>query len=539
MSSSHNVMKMITWRKVVLSGGLALMAFPVTQAQSTAGEDKQTGGVQVVASAAAAPSPVDPEVQPARIMPSAEMNLPSVLGEVARLTAAKVDESVILAYVQNSSVPYQVTADQLIYLKDLGVGPAILQALVDHSGSKTPVVAPAVVASSPKPPEAAVVAVAAPSTTPVLVQSPDVHYFYDALSPYGNWLEVPDYGWCWQPTVAAVTPSWAPYCDEGYWLYTDCGWYWHSNYSWGWGPFHYGRWAQLPRYGWVWCPDKVWGPAWVCWRNSPDYCGWAPLPPGAHFAAGIGWSFRHATVGINFDFGLAPSCFTFVTYRNFCDPHVYAHRLPPREVNRFFAHTTVVNNYVMDDHHRIINHGIGRERIEAVTHARIREVTVRELPAGGQHSMRPDRIETVGHAPVVYRPGPSYIAPRSPGRVPERNESRNVRENQQFAAPPPSPVISRPVGRNEIRATPSAQSPVVANHPAQVRPTEPLHSVQPASPPTTRREPVTPGATHPSSVPAKITPTALPAGVPAPQPQREVHSEKGGAHLAKGNPRER
>ena len=32
-------------------------------------------------------------------------------------------------------------------------------------------------------------------------------------------------------------------------------------------------------YGWCWAPDTVWGPSWVTWRYSGDYCGWAPLPP--------------------------------------------------------------------------------------------------------------------------------------------------------------------------------------------------------------------------------------------------------------------
>ena len=68
-----------------------------------------------------------------------------------------------------------------------------------------------------------------------------------------------------------------------------CGWYWMSDYSWGWAPFHYGRWFHHARFGWCWMPDTVWGPSWVTWRYSDDYCGWAPLPPGAIYRAGVGF----------------------------------------------------------------------------------------------------------------------------------------------------------------------------------------------------------------------------------------------------------
>ena len=99
---------------------------------------------------------------------------------------------------------------------------------------------------------------------------PDVSYFYNDLSPYGSWVNLEGYGWCWQPRAVVVSPGWRPYCDGGYWVYSDAGWYWQSTYSWGWAPFHYGRWYAHPRCGWVWMPDRVWGPAWVTWRTGGD-----------------------------------------------------------------------------------------------------------------------------------------------------------------------------------------------------------------------------------------------------------------------------
>lgn len=106
----------------------------------------------------------------------------------------------------------------------------------------------------------------------------DVSYqsFYDELSPYGNWINYPGYGYVWMPNAG---PDFRPYATNGNWIYTDAGWTWSSNYSWGWAPFHYGRWFYEDGYGWMWVPGNEWAPAWVSWRGSGDYYGWAPLGP--------------------------------------------------------------------------------------------------------------------------------------------------------------------------------------------------------------------------------------------------------------------
>ncbi len=105
--------------------------------------------------------------------------------------------------------------------------------------------------------------------------------FYRTLAPYGTWIKLSPYGLVWQPTVSALNYSWRPYCDGGRWAWTNQGWCWKSSYSWGWAPFHYGRWVNVARYRWVWVPGTTWSPAWVHWRRSASYFGWAPLPPGA------------------------------------------------------------------------------------------------------------------------------------------------------------------------------------------------------------------------------------------------------------------
>ena len=58
-----------------------------------------------------------------------------------------------------------------------------------------------------------------------------VDFFYNNLSG-GSWIDVGDYGYCWQPDVAVSNNSWRPYAD-GYWAYTDLGWTWVSYEDFG------------------------------------------------------------------------------------------------------------------------------------------------------------------------------------------------------------------------------------------------------------------------------------------------------------------
>jgi len=112
--------------------------------------------------------------------------------------------------------------------------------------------------------------------------------FYNELSPYGRWIDNPQYGQVWIPEAV---PGFKPYSTAGHWVLTDYGWTWFSDYKWGWAPFHYGRWMFEPAIGWMWVPGYEWGPAWVVWRRAPGYYGWAPLEPGISINIAMGNSY--------------------------------------------------------------------------------------------------------------------------------------------------------------------------------------------------------------------------------------------------------
>ena len=100
--------------------------------------------------------------------------------------------------------------------------------------------------------------------------------FYQPLADYGSWVDVSPYGRCFHPSD--VPEDWEPY-TVGSWEWTDSGWYWDSDEPWGWACCHYGSWYDAPSIGWVWIPGTDWAPAWVDWRDSDDYIGWAPCGP--------------------------------------------------------------------------------------------------------------------------------------------------------------------------------------------------------------------------------------------------------------------
>jgi hypothetical protein len=172
--------------------------------------------------------------------------------------------------------------------------------------------------------------------------------FYEKLDPYGEWRETSEYGYVWQPREAETSRDWRPY-TEGHWVYSDAGWTWVSDEKFGWATYHYGRWVRLRRVGWVWVPGDEWAPAWVSWRSSKDYVGWAPLPPEARFDRRSG---IHNWADSYYDIG--PDQYSFVPCNEFGEEHVRRVVVPPeRNINIViettnvtritFSNTTIVN----------------------------------------------------------------------------------------------------------------------------------------------------------------------------------------------------
>ena len=398
------------------------------------------------AAPATASSPQKASPPPAeKVVPPAIPELPPSVREVVELAQSDVGEKVLIDYVKNAQAPFNLTAEQIVYLKDLGFPESVISAMLEKDRELAPAeavastqapaaqeqpqtqaqaeqadAAPSAAASQAQNPPPPVYAspVAAPSaeTAPPAGQGAVAassaqgattvvnNYFYTPLAPYGSWVYVDDYGWCWRPTCAVVDPTWRPYCHGGRWVYTDAGWYWQSFYSWGWAPFHYGRWFLSPRFGWCWVPGPVWAPAWVTWRYTETYCGWAPLPPAAGWSVGVGLTYHGSGVSVSFGFGLSSGWYTFVGYDHFCDRHLHRHRLRDRDVTIVYKDSTVINNIVNGDNNTIINRGIPPKKVPAVARGEMPRVRLRDWKSSPWGPPQPDRLDVKRRELTVYRP---------------------------------------------------------------------------------------------------------------------------------------
>ncbi|HLH52103.1 MAG TPA: DUF6600 domain-containing protein [Verrucomicrobiae bacterium] len=429
--------------------------------------------------------------------------------EVVRLAEAGTSDDVVLAYIQNSTSTFELSADQILYLRDIGVSSPVITAMLTRDNSlrgrapaytydqklyppTAPAPAPAtqpVQAPPPEPQPAPAEPVSAPlvpqTPPPVYVSSPppEVSYFYDDLTPYGTWVQLEGVGWCWQPRVVVINHGWRPYCDSGHWVYTDAGWFWQSDYSWGWAAFHYGRWHLHERCGWVWLPDRVWAPAWVTWRYEGDHCGWAPLPPHADFDLHLGFRFNGVRVAANFDFGLRPDHFTFIAMRDFHDHDFAHHRLPPTEVTRIYNNTTVINNYVVNNN-TIVNQGIKPDRVAAATHTPIHKVAIRDVPTGSP-PMAATRSSAKGDL-MVYRPQ-LKTPPRPEHIVAQKVDDRHpvIQHAPVVPARPERALVAenRPAPGRGTASVPAVQNQGSTRFPAQsTQPQSSVHTARPAQP---------------------------------------------------------
>ncbi|MGO8701945.1 MAG: DUF6600 domain-containing protein [Limisphaerales bacterium] len=326
--------------------------------------------------AAAAPEAAGEPALPANLSPG--------LAEIIRLAQAHVEEGVILSYIQNSGQVYTPSAEEILYLSDLGLPQNVIAALFkDRPAPPAPEAAPlasGVASRTPPGPDSASPATAAP----------DSNFFYNDLAPYGAWVEVPDYGLSWQPAVETIDADWCPYLDRGQWIDSDSGWYWLSDYTWGWAVFHYGRWIREPRFGWVWVPGKVWAPGWVAWRSTGDYYGWGPLPPGASVLGAAS--------------AVTASSFVFVPANHFLSRQLRGKVVPPARAASLFAKSQLLKNYSLVSD-KIVHGGVSREEVAAATGKALKPVKLRSVSSPEAVSEVVDRSSL-----PVCRPNPSTAA---------------------------------------------------------------------------------------------------------------------------------
>src|SRR5881396_2651889 len=290
-----------------------------------------------------------------------------------------------------------------------------------------------------------------------------IDLFYNNLSG-GNWIEVADYGYGWQPDVAVNDPNWRPYAD-GYWAYTDYGWTWVSYEDFGWATYHYGRWSNLADYGWIWFPgsDLDWGPAWVSWRTGGDYIGWAPLPP-----RGPGIVYEGQPIGarVDIEYDIGPEYYNFCDARFIGEPVLRDRIFPVSQNVTYISNTVNVTNITVQNN-VVYNYGPDYNVVSAYSSRPIQRLTVeRQTAADLSAAAKSGALTKVqGNKLVVAAPpklakAPPSVAPPAVkakvaqpkiehgwARVPNQAElKQKIKTENPKNIPPPTRAAARPAG---------------------------------------------------------------------------------------------
>lgn len=348
-----------------------------------------------------------------------------------------------------------------------------------------------------------------------------VDFFHDSLDSYGDWREVGDYGYCWQPRD--VDRDWRPY-NDGRWLYTDAGWTWDSEEPYSWAVYHYGRWANVDRVGWVWVPGTEWGPAWVSWRHSADHVGWAPLPPEAQFSRSSGFSGR-----VDADYDIGPSNYSFVTVRNFGAPRLRTVIVAPRDNITIIRQTTNITRITYVNN-VVYNEGPPYYTISRQSEQPIRRMKLdrREDFGGDPRTVRPEQLRTRvdGDSFRVLAPSFNAAPATAPRKVAARVDKPNVNRGWKNAG--------SPAEVDKLRIKIKSEPAVPANLSSKAKP-EPAVSVVPTSRPAApiAQEPATPQEKRivigerpkPGKAPKGMKPAATPR-VPEPTAEKAEPSKQ-------------
>jgi hypothetical protein len=249
------------------------------------------------------------------------------------------------------------------------------------------------------------------SQRPILAQPGYVSFqvFYDQLSPYGQWIDYPNYGYVWIPNAGR---TFVPYSTNGYWVMTEYGWTWISKYRWGWAPFHYGRWDFDDYIGWFWIPGNEWGPAWVTWRSANGYYGWTPLRPGI-------------SISLSFSGGYGDiDHWCFVRDRDFGRRDIYRYYVGRQVYEPIIRNSIVINNTYLDNRRNVTYiAGPRRDDVQRITGRRINSMGIRDDVRPGE-TLKNNQLQI--YRPQVERIGSTDRKP-VPSRISNLNEVRSMR----------------------------------------------------------------------------------------------------------------
>jgi hypothetical protein len=278
-------------------------------------------------------------------------------------------------------------------------------------------------------------------STPVTYQD-----FYDDLSPYGTWIDYPQYGNVWSPGMEG---DFRPYDTDGHWVSSAEGWAWLSDYSWGWAPFHYGRWFYDDMYGWLWVPGYYWAPAWVTWGMVDDYYCWAPLTPdidiSSHFNAYMPNSFY----------------WNAVPREHIYDANLSGVMVPSNQFSNYVNRISIVDNFRATRRgNNFYSKGPGQDEVQKYVKPKIEQYSFKDVNVRGQSKPSGNSINVfrpqVEDPQVTKQQHPKQnLQPALYRQVQPSVTKPIIKANQQ-------PVIQRNEQRVNIQRLPVQRAPASA-----------------------------------------------------------------------------
>lgn len=298
------------------------------------------------------------------------------------------------------------------------------------------------------------------------------------LDQYGKWQQIPEYGWTWSPVSVAV--GWAPY-RAGRWIWQDpWGWTWVAAEPWGWAPYHYGRWVV---YGsrWCWVPTGPsvravsYSPALVAFVGGAGggYVGWFPLAPRDPYAP---WWRRGTNVSVNVTY-VNRTYVTVVNQTNFVSGRVLTRDyVQDRAVIRTVETAPVLRGPINVVPTRESIRGVPRQAaaVRPPAPAATRSVVVRVAPPPP-----PPRFDA--KVAVIRDNRGAPVAPQEAARISQQSNVRPVTQVRPVAAGQAGVTLvpkndnSRAAHPPEpvapVRSLPATGAPAVAPSPRQAAPT--------------------------------------------------------------------
>ncbi len=172
--------------------------------------------------------------------------------DLLSLAKSGIEEQIMISYIDAAKGPFNLTADQIIELKDLGVSTKVISRALQHGQNAEAAAAEPTTAANP---EASQPAVSHESFVEPATVAPIAPAYQTAAAPAAPVPPARD------TVAAAPAPGavvytypwcWSPYYDY-YWPYADAydGWLWGPGFGWGFGlglGWGYG-WGHGPFYG--------------------------------------------------------------------------------------------------------------------------------------------------------------------------------------------------------------------------------------------------------------------------------------------------